>query len=63
MKKNRKERKEKFQGEQLLIRLAILGKSGVSITLTLLPKLKRIKTSKMPRLTEQIGLLMLQRPV
>ena len=47
MKTNRKKKKKKgnkkIQGEQL-IRMAILGKSGASITLTLLPKLKRIKT-------------------
>ena len=36
------------------------GRAGLAITLTLLPKLKRIKTCKMPRLTEQIGLLVLQ---
>ena len=43
MKKNRKKEKEKIQEEQLLIRMAILGKSGASITLTLLPKLKKNK--------------------
>ena len=43
--------------------MAILGKSGASITLTPLPKTEKNKTCKMPRLFEQIGLLVLQRPV